>query len=413
MVEFSKIVKKMRHDGDREARSSVPLPAPPAAPAAQERVSPVPDELAKEYEGGIEKETPRSLKPLFIREDAPDSQAVLTPVAFRSSEPAGSFSASSGPLPDASGGSKTRFLSKDDEARALYDALMDQARVVFAKDVDYGKIDISVLTRAIKNAVDAMMAGDEKLSELAVVLILQGEENYLLQHSVNSCLISLVIGRGHGYDGEKMGELGLASFLHDIGMVAYEDLARVRRALTQAEYAKVKNHVTTGDTLLRKFHPALSETILTTQFEIHERLDGTGYPTGSRMVTDFAKIIALADTFESMIHPRPFRPRYSIMEVYKRIFDAKSKFDQDMIKVLVERIGFFPNGSFIQLNTKEIGRVIAQNHKSPLRPMIRLLFDENEKRLYDEQVKDVNMVKYPTLHIVKCFLGDAREAKFI
>jgi hypothetical protein len=110
-----------------------------------------------------------------------------------------------------------------------------------------------------------------------------------------------------------------------------------------------------------------------------------------------------------MIHPRPFRPRYSIMDVYKRIFDVKNKYDQTFIKALVNAIGFFPNGTFVQLNTKEIGRVIAQNSKSPLRPVVRLVLNEGGEHFYEEEVKEINLVKFPTLHIIKCFLEDAQE----
>ena len=298
-----------------------------------------------------------------------------------------------------------------EDTSPLYEKMVDTAKMLFRKDTVYENVDTRQIVSTIAEAVSAISAGDEKLIELAITYIMKDEDSYLYQHSANVCVISIAMGFGLNYEIGKLIELGLAAFLHDIGMAGFEDMVKVPRKLSQKEYDEIKKHVETGDRILKKIDHGLSDTIITVQYEIHERLDGSGYPLGKKIIHDYAKIIALADAFESMIHPRPFRPNYSIMEVYKRIFDAKNKYDQKVIKALVDKIGFFPNGSYVQLNTKEIGRVIRQSPRSPLRPLVRIVYGVDGERLDESKVKEANLLKFPTIHVKKCFLEDSEKGE--
>ncbi len=296
-----------------------------------------------------------------------------------------------------------------EDTAPLYDKMIAMAKLVFGHGIVYEDLDTRQIVGTVAEVASAITAGDERLTELAITYLMKGEDTYLYQHSINVCILSVVIGFGMNYEMGRLIELGLAAFFHDIGMVCYEDMVKVPRKLTQKEYEDIKKHVDEGDKILKKINHGLSETVLTVQYEIHERLDGSGYPSGKKIIHHYARIIALADAFESMIHPRPFRTNYSIMEVYKRIFDAKNKYDQRIIKVMADKIGFFPNGSYVQLNTKEVGRVIAQNQRSPLRPVVRILFGQDGERLDESKTKEMNLLKYPTLHVKRCFLEESAE----
>ncbi|MBI5873386.1 MAG: HD domain-containing protein [Candidatus Omnitrophica bacterium] len=295
------------------------------------------------------------------------------------------------------------------DTASLYEKIFSLGKSIFSPGIDYTKVDTAPIVTVVAEAAGAIAAGDEKLIELALTYVMKQEEYYLNQHSVNVCIISLQIGVGAGFEMGHLIELGIAAFLHDIGMTQFEDTANLARKLTQKEYEEIKSHVTVGDTILKKINHGLSDTIIAAQSEIHERMDGSGYPSGKKAIHDYARIIAVADGFESMIHPRPFRPSYSIMDVYKRIFEQKNKYDQAFIKILVDRVGFFPNGSFVQLNTREVGKVIRQNLRSPLRPVAKIIYAEDGRQLYDEEAKEINLTKYPTIHVKKCFLEESEK----
>jgi HD-GYP domain-containing protein (c-di-GMP phosphodiesterase class II) len=413
MVEFAKILKKMRRAEDPKenkpvfearrppvAKKDVRPPRPRVEPAepVDDEVKPIPlteDEFQEEQE---EKVVQREIRPLFSRpyqrtEDRRPSQEI-------SLEP---------DVPDSSELPRREFITvaaHSEEAAGLYEKMLACAKRIFHKDVNFEEVDTKEIVSIVAEIAATVSSGDDKLIEMAVAYISPDETYYLFQHSVNVCLLSLEIGHGLNYDMGKLVELGIAAFLHDIGMTAYEDMTREPRKLTEREHDEIKKHVEMGNQILKRINHGIGEAVITAQYEIHERLDGSGYPVGKKSIHDYARIIALADGFESMIHPRSFRLRYSIMEVYKRIFDAKNKYDQNYIKVLVDRIGFFPTGTFVQLNTKEVGKVMRQNPKSPLRPAVKVLYSPDGVRLEDYEVKELNLLKFPTIHIKKCFLEE-------
>ncbi len=297
-----------------------------------------------------------------------------------------------------------------EDTTPLYEKLFCLARQVFAAETDPEQVDTNQVIGTVTEIAGAIVAGDERLVELALIPIHKEEDFYLFQHATNVCVISVVIGFGINYEMPRLIELGITAFLHDIGMKAYEDMSKLPRTLAPQEYEEIKKHVEAGDRILKKLRPGLGESIMAAQLEIHERMDGSGYPKGKRNIHEYARVIALADGFESMIHPRPFRPRYSINDVFKRILDSKSKFDQNLIKVLVDKIGFFPNGSFVQLNTMEVAKVVRQTPKSPLRPVVRIIVGSDGVRLQEDETKEVSLAKYPTLHIKRCFLEERMPA---
>jgi HD-GYP domain-containing protein (c-di-GMP phosphodiesterase class II) len=410
MVEFSKIVKKMRQDelltgrrvsGD-PSRDWKHSGAPSPRPVMPQEESSIPDPVEPTGEDG--QAVVKEIKPLFTQRR---SQEVFYKPAQR--EPAQTR------LPDAVSAKREAAAEtlpsheSAEAARVIYEKMFVLSKALFSPGIDYAHVNTRSIVTTVAEVAGAIAAGDEKLIELALMYIVKEEEFYLDQHSVNVCIISLLIGAGANYEMGRLIELGIAAFLHDIGMTQFEDMASLTRKLTQKEYDAIKQHVQVGDAILKKINHGLSDTIIAAQFEIHERLDGSGYPAGKKSIHDYARIVAVADAFESMIHPRPFRPRHSIMDVYKRIFDAKTKYDQNFIKILVDRVGFFPNGSFVQLNTKEVGKVVRQNPRSPLRPIVRIIFAEDGQKLYEEDIKEVNLIKYPTIYVKKCFLEESEK----
>ena len=111
-----------------------------------------------------------------------------------------------------------------------------------------------------------------------------------------------------GWDRERVRSLRYAAPLHDIGKV------KVRREvlakpgpLTLDEVAEVRRHPRAGAELvipLRSARHALPYILFH-----HECWDGSGYPAGlrGRSIPLEARILAVADAFDAMISPRPYR----------------------------------------------------------------------------------------------------------
>lgn len=228
------------------------------------------------------------------------------------------------------------------------------------------------------------------------------EEDYLYCHVVNVCLLSIEIGLGLGYERSRLVELGIASFLHDIGITKYMDIINKSEKLNEEDYNKVKEHPKYGIEILNKLDKGFPKGVFDVVEQEHERIDGSGYPKGTKddEIAEYAQIVGLVDVYEAMIHKRPYRNKHTPSETINKILTNKNAFGYKIIKNLIERIGIFPLGSLVRLNTQEIGVVFKDNLKSPLRPVVNIIYDNNGKEL--KQPKQIDLSNNPVIYIEEC-----------
>jgi HD-GYP domain-containing protein (c-di-GMP phosphodiesterase class II) len=141
-----------------------------------------------------------------------------------------------------------------------------------------------------------------------------------------------------GWDRERIRELRFAAPLHDIGKVEIPPQVLGKPGpLTLEELAEVRRHPASGAQLilpLRRFHGALPYVLFH-----HERWDGGGYPSGIRgsRIPIEARLLAIADAFDAMISPRPYRAAlthaYALAEVER---EAGTQFDPRAAEYFVE-----------------------------------------------------------------------------
>ncbi len=95
---------------------------------------------------------------------------------------------------------------------------------------------------------------------------------------------------------EEQRDLTIAGILHDIGKVKINSaiLDKPHR-LTKEEFDEVKKHTVYGYALLKNEN--LSERVKLTALMHHEKVDGSGYPTGlvGEKIEEFAKIVSVCD----------------------------------------------------------------------------------------------------------------------
>ncbi|MDP3142790.1 MAG: HD-GYP domain-containing protein [Candidatus Omnitrophota bacterium] len=285
------------------------------------------------------------------------------------------------------------------EPKPVMAALYQQAIALVRKILENGIQGLPIEGREIKATVDKII---DQLSlgnyELVTLTAFSSPENYLLSHSVNVCIISIMLGLGSNYTKLKLSDLGVAAFLHDIGMLKFEDISSRPSKLTNEEYQKIKHHPQIGAELLRNAKDITQTAIYVAQ-EHHERVDGQGYPKGlaGEKITEFARIVAIADAYEALTHPRAQREKLLPYDAIKEMLKGKERYDQKFLRVLIEQLGIYPIGSWVQLSTNEIGQVISVNKNSPLRPIVNVTADPQGRKSPEEKVLD--LLKYPTLFI--------------
>ena len=161
----------------------------------------------------------------------------------------------------------------------------------------------------VSDTVDILIGDYARESNVVKQLLNVSSTDYSTTlHSINVMAFSLVFA---SYMNMKIPEtriLGISALLHDVGKtkISQEILAAPRK-LTKEEFKKMQNHTVIGYRILSscQFN---SKDISLAAFEHHEKLDGSGYPSGKTKISEVAKIIGIVDCYEALTNnDRPYR----------------------------------------------------------------------------------------------------------
>ncbi|MFH1062317.1 MAG: HD domain-containing phosphohydrolase [Candidatus Omnitrophota bacterium] len=225
------------------------------------------------------------------------------------------------------------------------------------------------------------------------------EKGYIYQHSVNVCILCLRLAMDLNYDHTRLRQIGLASLVHDIGLINFDNLISRPARFSDNDFWEIKKHPILGKDVLKKIAQDLDFEIFDVIHQEHERVDGSGYPYGlkDKEICEYARLIAVVDVYEAMNHARPYRKKLGYLKIIKDLINEKNKFEPKFLKTLIDCVGIFPLNTIIRLNTKEIAKVSSQNPKMPLRPVIKVTHDAHGQKLL--QNKPVDLSKNFSIYI--------------
>ncbi len=129
-----------------------------------------------------------------------------------------------------------------------------------------------------------------------------------------------------------------AGLLHDIGRFALSDRVAERdRALTDEDWVAIQEHPELGADLLRDLgmYGPVAEIVLAH----HERIDGRGYPhcLGAEEIPEIAKIIAVAEVYDTLTASDTYRTRMSSFEALRELRRvAGTQLDERYVEVLAQ-----------------------------------------------------------------------------
>lgn len=141
-----------------------------------------------------------------------------------------------------------------------------------------------------------------------------------------------------GMGGVEIEKLRLAGLLHDIGKIGtYDVILDKPGKLTDEEFALVKKHPDKGCEILAPIKQF--KDILPIIRGHHERMDGSGYPAGLKGddIPLMARILCVADSFDSMTADRPYRPAPGIeFAVSEFLRCSGTQFDPAVVEAFLE-----------------------------------------------------------------------------
>jgi putative nucleotidyltransferase with HDIG domain len=149
---------------------------------------------------------------------------------------------------------------------------------------------------------------------------MEAKDVYLRGHSRRVAEQAASVAEALGLDADGVENIRLAGRLHDIGKIGIrEDILNKPGALTDDEYAHVKEHVRIGMEILEPLHhiPEALEYIR----DHHERFDGSGYPRGRRGadISIGGRILTACDAFDAMTSRRAFREAFDEQETIEQL----------------------------------------------------------------------------------------------
>jgi len=144
---------------------------------------------------------------------------------------------------------------------------------------------------------------------LTLIHLIDSVDRHLKGHGIRTARYAMPLGHAVGFSPAELNDLCLASLLHDIGVLTLpRQILEKDSPLSEEEYVLVQSHSRAGAELLTPI-PVLRVAALWIAHH-HERWDGFGYPYGLRgsLIPLGARILAVADTFDALTTPQPFRP---------------------------------------------------------------------------------------------------------
>ncbi|MDR0554023.1 MAG: HD-GYP domain-containing protein [Treponema sp.] len=200
-------------------------------------------------------------------------------------------------------------------------------------------------------------------------------KNYLAVHGVKSAIISVIIGAYLKLPTHRLIELGTAALLHEAGMIKVpSNIYSSNRPLSPDERKVMLNHPIESYILLRDHDFPLPVSIAA--LEHHERENGEGYPRklSGNKISLYAKIIAVACSYEALTANRPYREAKdgynSMLDLLK---NTGKQYDDTVIRALVYSLSIYPIGLYVLLSNGKKGQVVDVNPENPRFPVVQIL----------------------------------------
>jgi hypothetical protein len=175
----------------------------------------------------------------------------------------------------------------------------------------------------------------------------------------------------------------LAALIHDVGMLKVPTAVLAQEGTLVDEYRRmIEAHPLLGADLAIRVTPSTTW-LVEAAAQHHERLDGSGYPTGLRelQLKSLVRLLAVSDVYAAMCQPRVQRPA---LDTRTALTDTLLLADKGLLdRTWAERLlqlSFYPIGSVVELSDGSVGLVVATHQgrrdlNTPARPVVALLTD--------------------------------------
>jgi hypothetical protein len=222
----------------------------------------------------------------------------------------------------------------------------------------------------------AQIVEQQRAYEATVGALCQAVETkdfYTRGHSDRVSRGSVMIAHEIGMRGERVEAIRYAGMLHDVGKLGVPTRVLQKTGkLTEDEYAAIQLHPMRGLDIVREI--GFLDEALAGIMHHHERIDGRGYPMGlaGEEIPEFARVLAVADAFDSMTSNRSYRGARPVAEAIAELRKwAGTQFDPAFVEAFVaaiKREGWHRPEPPV-LATDDLAALTVQDHDDPGAPL--------------------------------------------
>lgn len=263
-------------------------------------------------------------------------------------------------------------LHTDDRSKV---ELSDSVKTRVAEGIQfiYSNTESKELADVTNNIASNLMNAINSTDAIAVdISALKTSDEYTFKHSVDVATMSMVLAKQQGLSQKQIYEIGVAGLLHDIGKTKIPlDILNKPARLTDEEFAVMKQHPVFGYRMI-KDRDEFSNEICMAVLQHHEKMNSKGYPVGfpSDKITQYARILTIADIYDALVTERPYKSAFSQREAVEMIMSMTGELDLTAMKSFLESMILYPVDSIVELSNGEKAKVVKNNPHYILRPTV-------------------------------------------
>jgi len=219
----------------------------------------------------------------------------------------------------------------------------------------------------------------------------QHRDQYSYQHSLNTAIWALVLGRHLGLEEDVLEHLATGALLCHVGKARLpEELLVDEDDLSKEDFARYASYVTYGVKMLEQ--AGMSRSVINIVRSHRERHNGSGFPrrVNGEEIPLLAKLVGLVDHYETLIEPRPGSEPLTPAQAVSRLYEDRNvRFQEDLVERFIQAVGIYPTGTIVELSNHYTGVVLSHRPDRRLWPTVMVVADQNREPLKGGRVIDL------------------------
>lgn len=239
-----------------------------------------------------------------------------------------------------------------------YSKVENKLKDIFSDVRSHERINSSEVFDEMKNFTKEILKERDIITKMNM---LSEKDDYTFNHSLAVSMLAISLGKWAEFTKQEILELSMVGLFHDLGKLKISDeIINKPGKLTKEEFAEMKMHPSYGYEILLEAGD-YNRRILLGVLQHHEKLDGSGYPSGLKgdEINKYARVISICDIYHALISKRSYRDKENPLRVASYLkTESFNSLDPKLTHLFLENVSRFYVGNKVLLDNGDIGKII-------------------------------------------------------